>query len=201
MGILIAATLAKEGDEICLDNQSAAGASYTDPHSEATDHDIHTKVAALVIAKNLRVRWIRSHRDPSKATSYEDYLDRVGNQIADTLANEGGARLLQREKTEGHDGDITADGIMMPSPARKWLLAMRPQPEVSCHWTSWKPLRGMSRSWWAPWLWAQSGGATTTGHRGINRRCRALDARAHTVPPHNDASRNARPKGTFGNTG
>ena len=153
VGILIAATLAKEGDEICLDNQSAAGASYTDPHSEATDHDIHTKVAALVIAKNLRVRWIRSHRDPSKATSYEDYLDRVGNQIADTLANEGGARLLQREKTEGHDGDITADGIMMPSPARKWLLAMRPQPEVSCHWTSWKPLRGMSRSWWAPWLW------------------------------------------------
>ena len=72
------------------------------------------------------MRWVRSHRDPAKATSYADYLDRVGTTEADRLANEGGSMYLQKEKVTGRNGDILTHGIIMPSPARKWLLERMP---------------------------------------------------------------------------
>ena len=113
-GILVAASQADRQDEICLDNASAVGCSQEPPSTEAIDYDMHEEANRLIKEKQLTVRWVRSHRDPAKATSYADYLDRVGNTPADRLANEGGNMYLQKETVTGKNGDILAHGIIMP---------------------------------------------------------------------------------------
>ena len=99
VAILVSATQADEEDEICPDNASAVGSSEKTLGAEATGYDIHAQIDRPAREKRLTVRWVWSHRDPAQATSYADYLDRVGNQTADELANEGGEMHTQEERT------------------------------------------------------------------------------------------------------
>ena len=75
-------------------------------------------------------------------------MDRVGNEEADKLANEGETMHLQSEQITSDNSDILVDGIILPSRARKWLPKRMPQAKTDCHWTSWKPLEGIARAWW-----------------------------------------------------
>ena len=49
---------------------------------------------------------------------------------------------------------IFVGGTQAPTPASKWIAAVRPYAKYEGrHWTTWLPLRGVRRHMWIQWVW------------------------------------------------
>ena len=126
-GIWIAATLAQPGDTIVLDNRAVTKAVIHPPHLQSSDYDLHLASYTLVSAKQLTIRWARGHRDPKKAHNLQDYQDRMGNELADEEAKTASTMHLGKGAGSTSPADILLNKHVMPSPARKWIVKVRPQ--------------------------------------------------------------------------
>ena len=130
-GVWIAATLARPGDTIVLDNKAVTKAVTHEPHLQSSDY------YSPIAVKQLTVRWARGHRAPKKAHNPQEYQDRMGNKLADVEAKETSTMHLGKGTGSESLADILLSKHVMPSLARKWIIKARPQKlTVDTHWTS-----------------------------------------------------------------
>ena len=71
----MAAHLAAPGSTITLDNQAVVDHGPMEPHREASDMDLRSRVSPTLGEKNIRVRWIPGHRKTSSARDAQELDD------------------------------------------------------------------------------------------------------------------------------
>jgi len=151
----LAAHMARPGDEICLDNMTAANNLPAPRTRPSPDQDFRDIALPLIRAKGLRVRWVRGHQKEKEANTPEELRDVVGNNISDELARYGGT--LPRPPVHPCSGDILHEGQIMETPAKTWVHRVRRHKLAPlAHWLTWKPLKGRRRRAWLTWLWGQA---------------------------------------------
>ena len=153
MGLCVAAHLAAPGSTITLDNQAMVDHGPVEPHREASDMDLRSRVSATLGEKNIRVRWIPRHRKTSSARDAQELDDIQRNNEVDLLAKLATSLPLPIHNPTG-PSSISVGGTVAPNPASKWIAATRPyQVYRGLHWATWLPLRALRRHVWVQWMW------------------------------------------------
>ena len=153
MGMYVASCQAQAGDEVVLDNQAAADCATTAPYHEVCDVDIRQPLAQSLHDKSLMPKWVPGHREERQARTIQEARDIRGNNLSDSLASMGSELPLTPYTPDAPHG-IGVGGTEAPTPAKKWITAMRPHatPE-GVHWATWLPLKSERRRLWLQWVW------------------------------------------------
>ena len=85
----LASELAREGDEVIIDNQGVVKATPMKRRGVVKDQDYRDIGYHNALTKSLTIRWTPGHKKLEQATTYNDYKDIQGNNHSDTLANMG----------------------------------------------------------------------------------------------------------------
>ena len=144
----LASKLAREGDEIILDNQGVVKATPMKRKGVVKDQDFRDIGYRNASTKPLTIRWTPRHRTLEQATTYNDSKDIQGNNHSDVLANMGDNPPMDSHQPQPHD--IVLIGQIMPTPAKAWC---RQKHTAHVHWVSWLPMKHYRRNTWTPWLW------------------------------------------------
>ena len=110
--------------------------------------DLRCQVATLLRGKQITVRWIPGHRTASAARDAQELDDIHRNNEVDRLAKLATTLPLPLH-TPQTPPSISVGGTQAPTPASKWIAAVRPYAKYEgVHWTTWLPLRGVRRHMW-----------------------------------------------------
>ena len=150
----LASELAREGDEVILDNQGVVKATPTKRRGVVKDQDYRDIGHPNASTKCLTIRWTPGHRKLEQATTYNDHKDIQGNNNSGMLANMGDNVPMDSRPPQPHD--IVQVGQIMPTPAMAWNMQVRRQKHTTdVHWVSLIPMKHYRRNAWTPWLWGQ----------------------------------------------
>ena len=171
MGLCVAASLAQPGPSITLDNKAVVDHGPSEPHREASDMDLRCQAAALLRGKQITVRWIPGHRTTSAARDAQELDDIHRNNEVDRLAKLATTLPLPLHTPETPPS-ISVGGTEAPTPASKWIAAIRPYTGYEgLHWTTWLSLRGVCHHMWIQWVW---GNVRWSGCSPPWERCKVL---------------------------
>ena len=133
----VASELAREGDEIILDNQGVVNATPMKQKGVVKDQDYRD-----IGYHNASP----GHRTLEQATTYIQ-----GNNHCDVLVNMGDNLPMDSQQPQPHD--IVLIRQIMPTPAKAWIMQVRRQKHTAVvHWVSWLPMKHYRRNAWTPWL-------------------------------------------------
>ena len=98
-------------------------------------------------------RWVPGHREERQVRTPQEAQDIRGNNLSDSLASMGSELPLTPYTPDAPHG-IGVGGTEAPTPAKKWITAMRPHatPE-GVHWATWVQLKAERRRLWLQWVW------------------------------------------------
>ena len=141
----LASELAREGDEIILDNQGMAKATPLKRKGVVKDQDFRDIGYHNASTKRLTIRWTPGHRTLEQATIYNNYKDIQGNNHSDVLANMGDSLPMGSQQPQPHD--IVLISQIMPTPAKAWIMQVRRQKHTAdVHRVSWLPMKHYRRN-------------------------------------------------------
>ena len=153
LGLYLISQLADPGQVAKLDNQAVTKVARVLREKKESDVDLGVPLAETVQQKGLQVEWIKGHRTEQEAANAADKQDIHYNNVTDGMAKPAATLALQ-DIVHNSPASIHIAGAEAPTPARKWILKMRRQHEVTgVHWVTWKPLKGIRRHLWTQWLW------------------------------------------------
>ena len=124
----LASELAREGDEVILDNQGVVKATPTKRRGAVKDQDYRDIGYHNALTKCLTLRWTPGHRKLEQATTYYDYKDTQGNNHSNTLANMGDN--LPMDSRQPQPRDIVLVGQIMPTLDKAWIMQVRRQKQT-----------------------------------------------------------------------
>ena len=180
MGLCVVASPAQPGSSITLDNKAVVDHGPSEPHREASDMD---QAAALLRDKHITVRWIPGHRTASAARDAQELDDIHCNNEVDRLAQLATTHPLPLHTPETPPS-ISVGGTEAPTPASKWIAAVRPYTKYEgLHGTTWLPLRGVRRHMWIQWVWGNVRQSGCSPPWNVVKCC-APCARNDTEEPH-----------------
>ena len=115
--------------------------------------DVRQPLARELHNKSLVPRWVPGHREERQARTTQEAKDIQGNNSSDLLASMGRELPLTPYTLDAPHG-IGVGGTEAPTPAKKWITAMRPHatPE-GVQWATWLPLKAERRRLWLQWVW------------------------------------------------
>ena len=136
----LASELAREGDEIILDNQGVVKAAPMKRERVVTDQDFRDIGYHNASTKRLTIRRTPGHRTLDQGTTYNDYKDIQGNNHSDVLANMGDNLPMDSQQPQPHD--IVHMGQLMPTRSEAWIMqVIRQKHAVEVHWVGWLPMK------------------------------------------------------------
>ena len=152
-GAAVVSCLADQDDELVIDNKAVVDYGATTPHRECSDVDLRRVIETHQRNKQLRWRWIPSHRVIKRYHTEKEKKDIRHNDVVDRLAKLA-AKLPLPEAPLGTVDSINICNGVTPTPAKKWIIEYRNEVRwARTHWTSWLPIRGTRRMTWITWLW------------------------------------------------
>ena len=152
-GAAIVSCLADQEDELVIDNKAVVDYGAATPHRECSDVDLRQIIQTHQGAKQLRWRWIPSHRVIKRYHTEHEKKDIKHNDVVDKLAKLAAKPPLP-EAPQGTVDSITICNGVTPTPAKKWIIEYRNGVKwAGTHWMSWLPLRGTRRMTWITWRW------------------------------------------------
>ena len=144
--------------------------------------DLRCQAAALFRDKQITVRWFPGHRIASAARDAKELDDIHRNSEVDRPAKLATTLPLPLQ-TPKTPHSISVGGSEAPTPASKWIVAVRPYTKYEGpHWTTWLPLRGVRRHLWIQWVWGNV--RWSCPPLGNVVKCCAPCARSGTEEPH-----------------
>ena len=143
----------KPCSSITLDNKAVVDHGPFEPHREASDMDVRCQAATLLQDKHITVRWIPGHRTAFADRDARELDDIHRNNEVDWLAKLATPLPLPLHTLET-PASISVGGTEAPTPASKWIAAVRPYTKYEgLHSTTWLPPRGVRRHMWIQWVW------------------------------------------------
>ena len=147
--------LADHEDELVIDNKAVVDYGATTPHRECSDVDLRRIIEKHQRAKQLRWRWIPSHRVIKQYHTQKEKKDIKHNDVVHRLTKLA-AKVPLLEAHLGTVDSITICNGFTPTPAKKWIIEYRNEVKwVGTHRTSWLPIRGTRRMTRTTWLWGK----------------------------------------------
>ena len=110
--------------------QSRNGLCPREPHGEASDIDLPEMAAQVIQRKSITVRWIPGHHQLFDASIAQHRIDILRNIEVDRLAKLATTLPFQLY-TPTFPSSISLGGTEAPTPAKKWITALRPYPHPS----------------------------------------------------------------------